>query len=42
MARDGLRWLDSDMHLAEPGDPWASSPRRRSCGTTARGCTTWS
>jgi uncharacterized protein len=22
MARDGLRWMDSDMHLAEPGDLW--------------------
>lgn len=22
MARDGLRWMDSDMHLAEPGTLW--------------------
>jgi len=22
MARDGLQWMDSDMHLAEPGDLW--------------------
>lgn len=22
MARDGLRWMDSDMHLAEPGNLW--------------------
>lgn len=23
MARNGLKWIDSDMHLAEPGDLWA-------------------
>ena len=22
MARDGLKWLASDMHLAEPGNLW--------------------
>jgi uncharacterized protein len=22
VARDGLKWMDSDMHLAEPGDLW--------------------
>ena len=22
MAKHGLKWMDSDMHLAEPGDLW--------------------
>jgi predicted TIM-barrel fold metal-dependent hydrolase len=24
MARDGYKWIDCDMHLAEPGDLWAN------------------
>src|SRR5262245_19257304 len=31
MGKNGIRWIDSDMHLAEPGDFWADyiDPRYR-------------